>query len=721
MPSLPVGVDEQAIAVADILKLGLFALFGRQAPGCTLPPPGFLRLNAPHAVERWLFVYAPELGDEPWLRALFDLCLPVDAPGSRLALHPDLRDFQAVPTKKAALEDEPCTLADLVLDARLAPSLGFPAAGFALDKLVGKGRGFGLDCEMCLAGERSVLTRIAVVDFDENVVYDALVKPAEPITEYLTPFSGITADMLKDVTLTLDGVRRHLQTLIGQTDYIIGHSLDSDFRALGLTHTRIVDTSVLFPHPYGLPNRLSLKSLAKQYLKQDIQASAHGHAPAEDALACVRLVKEKLAHGLRFGVPLFERGAPLTQFLASAGFRSAIVDALPPLWDVYGAGSHVLADSAASVAARAEKLLRTHAFVFAALRGAPADARPALVGLLRALPPRTLVTLYTGADAAGAADVQRLVAQRRQFRTEFATKHRDDIAEPWTDAHNDQLAAAVGRARRGAALFSVTIAPDDFESLPADLQSANKRGLRDGAGVGGDAEASSERKRVKRAHDAGSGSDSEHAAADAGERPESSGASAAKADISDGGGASASGKSGHPAHEKDAAERKATHAGDAAGGATGTDAEAAGTTTSADADASSSLATDALSAKEEDRSKTLPDGPSAPPSESELSGSVLESESSSSPSSPSGSADDSVTGHPRKAALLAADTSQVAAESEPASKASSEEVPSKGPVSEGPSAAPEPEPVTAVPADAGGSSEHKELAARGSQDTASPQ
>ena len=52
---------------------------------------------------------------------------------------------------------------------------------------------------------------------------------------------------------------------------LIGHGLENDLRALKLVHTTVIDTSIVFPHYFGLPYRRSLKSLVKSYLKRDIQ------------------------------------------------------------------------------------------------------------------------------------------------------------------------------------------------------------------------------------------------------------------------------------------------------------------------------------------------------------------------------------------------------------------------------------------------------------------
>ncbi len=71
-----------------------------------------------------------------------------------------------------------------------------------------------IDCEMCYSADGPELTRCSVVDDLGLVIYDKLVKPAKPIVDYVTQFSGITAEMLQDVTTTLSQVqvRSHVST-----------------------------------------------------------------------------------------------------------------------------------------------------------------------------------------------------------------------------------------------------------------------------------------------------------------------------------------------------------------------------------------------------------------------------------------------------------------------------------------------------------------------------
>ena len=65
---------------------------------------------------------------------------------------------------------------------------------------------------MCRDGPtfaHSLLTQIAVIDENLDCVYQTYVKPPKPITDYLTPFSGISRTTLEGVTTTLEDVQRY--------------------------------------------------------------------------------------------------------------------------------------------------------------------------------------------------------------------------------------------------------------------------------------------------------------------------------------------------------------------------------------------------------------------------------------------------------------------------------------------------------------------------------
>lgn len=149
---------------------------------------------------------------------------------------------------------------------------------------------YSMDCEMCYTNQGLELTKITVVGTDGRTVYDSFVKPENVIIDYNTRFSGITAKDLKkgNAAKNLKEVQNDLMDFINADTILIGHGLENDLKALKMIHSTVVDTSVIFPHYYGLPYRRSLRSLVNSFLKRDIQSC--GHDSFEDARACMELM-----------------------------------------------------------------------------------------------------------------------------------------------------------------------------------------------------------------------------------------------------------------------------------------------------------------------------------------------------------------------------------------------------------------------------------------------
>lgn len=157
---------------------------------------------------------------------------------------------------------------------------------------------YALDCEMVNTTVGIEIVRVTVINHEGREVYESKVKPCNPILDYKSKYSGITEESLKHCSKRLFEVQQDLLKMFDKDSILIGHSLDSDLKALKMVHYNVVDTSIIYPHKYGPPYKWGLKFLSEQHLQRIIQ-SEEGHDSKEDALASLDLVWKKLKEDVK--------------------------------------------------------------------------------------------------------------------------------------------------------------------------------------------------------------------------------------------------------------------------------------------------------------------------------------------------------------------------------------------------------------------------------------
>lgn len=151
-------------------------------------------------------------------------------------------------------------------------------------------------------GAKSALARVVLVNASGSVVLDTHVRPSQPVTDYRTEVSGVSARHLVGAPGLEDVQARVAALLSGRI--LVGHALKNDLKALLLSHPRklVRDTArypplmrtrphVGGPSPAARRGRpAKLKELAASQLGVVIQEGAH--SPVEDARAALALYRK---------------------------------------------------------------------------------------------------------------------------------------------------------------------------------------------------------------------------------------------------------------------------------------------------------------------------------------------------------------------------------------------------------------------------------------------
>uniref|UniRef100_A0A915Q5Y1 Exonuclease domain-containing protein n=1 Tax=Setaria digitata TaxID=48799 RepID=A0A915Q5Y1_9BILA len=155
---------------------------------------------------------------------------------------------------------------------------------------------YAFDCEMVYTAWGTSLARISVVDVNDKLVMDVTVRPDCKVRDCNTRFSGLKIDQIEGAEFDLEQTQKRFFELVNSETILIGHSLESDLKAMRLVHHRVVDTSVVFPHRLGPPYKRALKTIASEILQLIIQEDIDGHDSKEDASTCMRLMLHKVVH-----------------------------------------------------------------------------------------------------------------------------------------------------------------------------------------------------------------------------------------------------------------------------------------------------------------------------------------------------------------------------------------------------------------------------------------
>jgi hypothetical protein len=138
-----------------------------------------------------------------------------------------------------------------------------------------------MDCEMCVTVNTTTnvkdsrsLVRVTLIDGDdpEIILVDLIVhQPSRPgyvVSNYKTFIHGISAQTISKSTIEPRRARKEILKHIGPHTIVVGHSVNGDLASLGIAHTNVIDTALLFGRKNTSEKEIvpGLRELTKQLL-----------------------------------------------------------------------------------------------------------------------------------------------------------------------------------------------------------------------------------------------------------------------------------------------------------------------------------------------------------------------------------------------------------------------------------------------------------------------
>ena len=200
------------------------------------------------------------------------------------------------PPRQTQAPPEACSVEQAATEAATEAAWGLMAACPTTEDITAV---LGLDCEMVFAeSDPMALVRVSVVSLAWNsgpaperanhrhhleLLLDLIVTPPEPVIDWRSSVTGLDAATVQQSGVSLSVARERVQGLLGPGVILVGHSLHHDLAALGLQHSLVIDTALLFAAATPSPSLRNSPATATLPLRYLVALIVDGQSPSGDA------------------------------------------------------------------------------------------------------------------------------------------------------------------------------------------------------------------------------------------------------------------------------------------------------------------------------------------------------------------------------------------------------------------------------------------------------